>query len=259
VAEVKSRSRFWTTTLLVLVALAALGSLLRKRHEVSRFQSFPRVTLWAWERPEDLRSLDTRLTAVAYLDRTIFITDRASVSPRMQRLLVGPSAKIIAVVRIEAPVSSAWLNAPNLVPTVAELVVASARRPQVAALQVDFDAGRSQRDFYRALLSEIRKRMPEAMPLSMTALLSWCGRDDWIKNLPVDEAVPMYFRLGGYERSPQEPGWSYPIREPLCATSAGISTDEPWPKTRKDQRLYVFHPKSWNEVTLQNVKAWTKQ
>lgn len=258
-AALKSRSRLWTTALLALAALVALGSLLRAKHVSHPFQSFPRVTLWAWERPEDLRSLDPQQTAVAYLDQTIFITDHVIVHPRMQRLLVAPSAKIIAVIRLEAPVQSAQLAAPNLASTVADLVVAAAHKPQVAALQVDFDAGRSQREFYSSLLSEIRKRMAPDMPLSITALLSWCGRDDWIKNLPIDEAVPMYFRLGGYERSPQEPGWTYTIREPLCETSAGISTDEPWPKVHKDQRLYVFHPKSWNEVALQNVKTWTAQ
>lgn len=176
----------------------------------------------------------------------------------MQRLLVPPSTKLIAVVRIEAPVTKAKLDLPNLASRVADIAAAASRKPQVAALQVDFDAAQSQRSFYAELLKEIRKRMPSEMPLSMTALLSWCGRDSWIANLPVDEAVPMYFRLGGYQRAPQRTGWTYPIREPLCRTSVGVSTDEPWPAIQTNQRLYVFHPVAWNDVALQNLKAWTK-
>ncbi len=30
----------------------------------------------------------------------------------------------------------------------------------------------------------------------MTALASWCAGDDWLRDLPVDEAVPMLFRMG---------------------------------------------------------------
>lgn len=248
----------WTVALAFVTALAPLGYSLLDRHE-KRFKAFPRVTFWAWENPEDLRSLGSQQYAVAYLDQTVFISDHVFVRPRMQRLLVLPSAKIVAVVRIEAPAHSAAFGERDLAAKVAEVAVASVRKPQVAALQIDFDAGRSQRPFYRALLEEVRKRMPQNMPLSITALASWCGNDDWIKDLPVDEAVPMFFRMGGFERAPQQPGWTYPIREPLCDNSVGVSTDEPWPKIRKRQRVYVFHSGPWNAVAVQNVKTWTEQ
>ena len=99
-------------------------------------------------------------------------SDHATSIPRRQHLLVGPATKVTAVVRIEAPVQSAELDSPNLVSQVAAMIVSSTKRPQVAALQVDFDAARSQRGFYRDLLKQVRKRMPRAMPLSITALAS---------------------------------------------------------------------------------------
>jgi len=61
--------------------------------------------------------------------------------------------------------------------------------PNVLMVQVDFDATTTQRQFYRTLLIELRKRMPPATKLSITALASWCQGDNWLANLPIDEAV----------------------------------------------------------------------
>lgn len=83
-------------------------------HEGTRpaaIASFPRLTVWAWENPEDLRALDPQRYAVAYLDQTIFIAPQVSSRPRFQRLLVSPQTRIIAVVRIEAGAPGAGLNA----------------------------------------------------------------------------------------------------------------------------------------------------
>ena len=246
-----------TLLLLLVTAVGIGGSATAKRR--SAFRTFPRVTFWAWERPEDLRSLDVQRYGIAYLDQTIFITDQVSSRPRMQRLLVPPAAKVMAVVRIEAPAQSAMVEAPSLASTVADLIVRSARNPGISALQIDFDAVQSQRGFYASLLREVRKRMPEEMPLSITALASWCAYDNWISNLPVDEAVPMFFRMGRDRHPSNRPGWSYPIREPLCMTSTGVSTDEPWPKIGSNQRVYVFHPSAWSEIALQNVERMVER
>jgi hypothetical protein len=211
------------------------------------------LTIWAWESPEDLRALDPQRYAVAYLDQTILVSREISVMPRRQRLLVAPGSKVMAVVRIEMTGDRSALDTPNLSSSIAAVIERSAQRSGVSALQIDFDATKSQRSFYIALLGEIRHRIPNAMPLSITALASWCSGDDWISSLPVDEAVPMFFRMGQEGRPSNSPGWSYPIREPLCESSAGVSTDEPWPALRSDQRVYVFQPRAWNPIALGNV------
>ena len=220
--------------------------------------AFPRLTVWAWENPEDLRALDPQRYAVAYLDQTIFISPQVSSRPRLQRLLVSPATRIIAVARIEAGAAGAAINAPGLPAQVADLIQRSAQKPRTAMLQIDFDATRSQRAFYINLLREVRMRLPEGMPLSITSLASWCAADDWISGLPVEEAVPMFFRMGIDARPSNLPGWTYPLREPLCETSAGVSTDEPWPALRADEHIYVFHPGSWTPAAMANVEAMVK-
>ena len=222
------------------------------------FSALPRMTLWAWENPEDLRPLDPQRYAVAYLDQTIFIGPQVSSRLRFQRLLVSPTTRIIAVVRIEAGHAGTAINAPSLPAEVAGLIQHSAENPRTAMLQIDFDATRSQRPFYINLLREVRKTIPKDMPLSITALASWCAGDDWIGGLPVDETVPMFFRMGIDARPSNRPGWTYPLREPLCESSAGLSTDEPWPALRSDQRIYVFHPGSWTPAAMEDLEAMVK-
>lgn len=79
--------------------------------------------------------------------------------------------------------------APGLENRVASVILTSAE-PGAVALQVDFDARASQHTFYARLLRDLRRQMPPSLPLSITALASWCSYDDWIRGLPVDEAVP---------------------------------------------------------------------
>lgn len=236
---------------LVFLALLLFCMGLRSDHRpVSRLARFPHTTLWAWERPEDLRAIDSRETAVAYLDQTLTIgPGGVSRRPRMQPVSYPVDAKLIAVVRIEAPFG-AILSVDAEKQAVAALLLTAAR-PGIAALQIDFDATRSQRGFYRNMLHDLRQAMPADLPLSITALVSWCSYDDWIGALPVDEAVPMFFRM----EQDRNRTWAdmpvFRIREPLCMQSAGISTREPWPHLIADKRIYVFPDQGWhNDLAL---------
>ncbi|HEY7402250.1 MAG TPA: DUF3142 domain-containing protein [Candidatus Angelobacter sp.] len=238
----------------LLVLAASAGKAPSSSAHANTWQAFPRVTLWAWESPQDLRRISPERYAVAYLAQTIFITDGVAGVPRKQPLLLPPGARVTAVVRIEAPRSSARLDDPRLTATVADLIVEPLRRKQVSALQIDFDATKSQWAFYRTLLKETRRRMPVDMPLSITALASWCSQPSWMEGLPVDEAVPMLFRMGERARVKRSPGWSYQATETSCQGSVGVSTDEPWPAIGQKQRIYVFHPRAWNPVALENLE-----
>lgn len=251
----RHRFAIGAATVVVLGSLVGFGWFSSRRHH-TRFQNYPRITLWAWERPEDFRGLDPNRFAVAYLDQTILITDHVEVVPRRQPLAVDPRAKVIAVVRIEAHARTADLSDPNLPAKVATIVSDSAAHRSVSAIQVDFDARESQRPFYASMLKELRGRLPKEMPLSITALASWCAFDDWISGLPVDEAVPMFFRMGPEHPPSSSMGWKYPVREPLCGGVAGVSTDEAWPELNSGTRLYVFHPRAWNTVALNNLEGY---
>ncbi len=241
------------TALFFLVAVSFLA--LRSNSHKSRFRTFPSVTLWAWEQPEDLRGLDSRRFAVAYLDQTIILTNTVDLVPRRQPLLISPEVKLIAVVRIDARAGTADLSDPSLPKKIAAIITQSFPDRSPSALQIDFDARKSQRAFYTALLQEVRRELPANIPLSVTALASWCAFDDWIGKLPIDEAVPMFFRMGPDHPPSDLPGWNYPIREPLCRGVAGVSTDEAWPKLKSDTRLYIFHPRAWNSIALSNLES----
>jgi hypothetical protein len=206
-------------------------------------RTLPARTLWIWERAEDLRSIDPRTTAIATLDESLLLDRAITVVPRRHFYTYPVGTRRMAVVRIEAP---GPIN-PNVEPAAAGAILSLASAPDVAALQIDFDARRSQRSFYTALLRDLRRRMPAALPLSITALASWCSNDDWIASLPVDEAVPMFFRMEPGRRFARPNAPEFRIREPLCASSVGISTREPAPASLTGKRVYIFPDRGWHD------------
>jgi hypothetical protein len=220
--------------------------------------NFPRVVLWAWERPEDLRFLDhsDQPTAVAFLARTLYLRGAdVLVRPRFQPLRVSPETPLMAVVRIEPQHDGSLQLSDQQAKRAAHAIAEAAQLPRVTALQVDFDSVRSEREFYRELLTYLRREVPTSMPISITALASWCMDDDWITGLPVDEAVPMLFRMG-VDRGNVVAFLSHnnEFNPALCRQSIGISTDEPLSNLPKGKRVYVFHAGGWSETSLAAMK-----
>jgi hypothetical protein len=214
----------------------------------------PNLMLWAWETPEDLRALDVGRGGVAYLDRELLLGKSQEVRLRHQRLLLPANVFLMAVVRIETTPAFRWRDAN--IPAMAGQIVEAARQSKAYALQVDFDARASERPYYSALLREVRRQLSPGTVLSITALASWCGRGSWLHGLPIDEAVPMFFRMGG----PAAVRGTLPrslssIEEPLCTGSAGVATDERWPPLDARQRVYVFRVGSWRAEDLASVNA----
>jgi hypothetical protein len=242
---VHSSAKLWNGISCAFIALLLLLTIHSDAlpHPHGRLTALPRVTLWAWERREDLHTIDSHRFAVAYLDQTLTIGLTVRAQPRHDALFFPSSATRTAVVRIEAP-STALLNDENRDDAI-RAIMTTARDPGIAALQIDFDATRSQRSFYRDLLTNLRSQLPPSLPLSMTALASWCSWDNWIRDLPVDEAVPMMFRMEPDHRRAPPSLDDFQIREPLCRTSVGISTDESWPSNFAGKRIYVFPDHGW--------------
>ncbi len=223
--------------------------------------AMPQTVVWAWEEPEDLRSASVQSTGVAYLAETLRLDAPRSaglsgvtVRSRHQPLAVAPGAAVMAVARVIA--EPGFRDSAELREQTARELADVARRPGLRVLQIDFDATRSQHAFYAAVLRALRPRMPANMPLSITALVSWCvaepGHSDWLAGLPIDEAVPMFFRLGGSARSGDDKS-GYTLREPLCQGSVGLSTDESWPALNPQQRVYLFAPRPWTTAQLEVV------
>ena len=258
----------------------------------------PRVMLWAWERPEDLRFLNPSQAGVAFLAGTIEIqsTNDADppdntlgvvLKPRLQSLQIPSGTPLMAVVRIETP-NDLWHHPPDwrdggaaatstsLYSTaqrdrVTDMILSLASVRGVRALQLDYDATRGEQPFYRKLLETLRFRLPRRMPLSITALASWCIGDPWLNSLPpgtLAEAVPMFFRMGpdapavaAFLESGRE------FRAHVCRSSVGVSTDEAFSRALlkrgfprsagqgSSRRIYVFSNRAWTRAQVAKILA----
>ncbi len=239
---------------LALVLFCNCKSKVQTRNRLDE-DHFPRLILWAWERPEDLRWLDANRFAVAFLAQTLVLqNEQVILDPRLQQLEVSPETKLMAVTRIESQKTTgqqAVLSDAQRARTV-ELILKTSLRTNVSAIQIDFDATASERDFYRALLHDVRARLPDNVSLSITALASFCVGDRWLEDLPIDEAVPMIFRMGADERTIKNLLSSgEDFREPLCRKSYGIAVDEPLEiKFKSGRRVYVFNNRPWKPGDL---------
>lgn len=258
--KISANNKFWlfTILLLLLVPLIALRiNAVRSTSEKSARQSLaslPPLILWAWERPDKLGFIDPGKVGVAFLAASIHLRgEDVLLKPRLQPLQTPEETKLVAVVRIDTDrIERPQLTSNQLQRTTSELI-AIARQGKVMALQIDFDATVSERSFYRDLLFAVRRQLPTEMPLSITALASWCAGDNWIDDLPIDEAVPMLFRMGveqkQFESRLQQ---GYKFSGAPCKASAGVSTDQPI-KRPPVQRLYIFNPNPWSEPSLNNT------
>jgi hypothetical protein len=217
-----------------------------------------RLVYWAWERPEDLRMLNPKTEAVAFLASSVeLLPDSVRIQPRMQPLYWPPGIQLVAVVRIYSHADKpAVLNAEQFTETINALLAAT-REPAVSALQVDFDARVSERAFYSRLLTELRRQLGLAYPISMTALASWCIGDRWIHDLPVNEAVPMLFSMGPDEALIRHYLSSTDtFSETLCRGSLGISTGEWWPNPIHSRtRVYVFNQAPWTREAVESIRS----
>jgi hypothetical protein len=243
---------------LLLVALCSFRPKLRSRNRMDE-SNFPRTVLWAWERPEDLRSLDSHRFAVAFLAQTLVLKgDEVVLNPRRQPLQVGPDTSLIAVTRIESQKTTGQRSILSEAKRqrVAALILNTLALKNVSGVQVDFDAVKSEREFYQSLLKDLRQQLPDDVALSMTALASFCIGDRWLTDLPVDEAIPMIFRMGTDDQPIKRLlADGNDFREPLCRKSYGVSLDEPIRVNFETaRRRYVFNPHSWTGADLAALK-----
>ena len=175
----------------------------------------PQVVLWAWERPCDLTAMDPREVGVAPLVVTVRLdADGLALVPRQQPLRFPPAAPLMAVARIETERCARRAS-----------TSISRRKPRAPSRtrrssRGRCDPGRFRRSgfgtgVYRELLAALRQRVPARVPLSITALASWCFGDRWLEGLPIEEAVPMLFRMatdGAQVRRRLEAGEDSPNR-----------------------------------------------
>ena len=256
-------TNFWPAVLVLVTLCLSCHSKFQTRNPTSE-NNLPHVILWAWERPENLEFINSQRFGVAFLAQTLTLkSNEVILKPRRQFLKVSPETKLIAVTRIESHKTTdgrANLSAEQRERLVA-LILKTMKLGNVLEIQVDFDAVTSERAFYRSLLEDLRQKLPEDVPLSMTALASFCLGDRWLNDLPVVEAVPMLFRMGTDEKPIKNfLANGNDFREPLCRKSYGIALDEPLEMTfDKSRRLFVFNIRSWTENDLLSLEKRIQQ
>lgn len=212
--------------------------------------------LWAWDRPEDLKWIPANVS-VAYFAMQFDARDSKFILRNRRPVLrVRPDTNLLPVLHIEAffPQHPPAMGTQS-VNLWADALSAAIFRLGGNQVQIDFEARSGQRDFYRSVLFALRDKLPPEIKISITALASWCGDPEWLATLPVDEIVPMYFRMGPAERHLWRQRMSKPSLLPqVCRNAAGIATDEAKSMLSdvgkeslialKQRKLYLFSPKA---------------
>ena len=216
-------------------------------------ETLPRLMLWAWERPVDLLALDAGI-GVAFLSQTLIVRNGAvEAMPRRNPLKVSDHTPLVAVTRVETGGGAAALRSPELASMVTA-IAGTAMLPRVAGVQIDFDAAESERAFYRELVQAVRTALGQDVPLSITALASWCTGDRWLQGLSVTEVVPMLFRLGPVNEPYTGMASAPRAAAPECQAAIGTALDEPLYTRARGRRVYVFNPGSWTPASVARAR-----
>ncbi len=223
-------------------ALLLLSSVEPVQAEASR-------VLWAWERPEHLLTLPPGVGVAAVVGFIRLRGDAIEVMRgRRFPLQIAAASSLVAVVHVEIDqsVPLAWTGA------LRDRVVSAALSFSAGhvAVQLDMEVRQSQRRALLDMLGGVRAGLPSGTHLSMTALASWCDGEAWLAEAPVDEIVPMLFRMGqdGLRlRARLAAGGDF--RLPACRAAVGVSLDAPV-TVPPGRRVYVFNPRPWDETSL---------
>lgn len=221
--------------------------------------------LWAWQRAEDLRFINPAEFGVAYMACRVVLTGaQAKAQWRTQRLRVAPGTAMVATVRVDidhrGPCAFNTQQRDAIIWTLRTM----ANMSKVQAVQIDYDALLSERPFYSDLIRRARMQLPLGLPLSITALASWCIFDDWTRELPIDESVPMMFSLGpDRQKVLNYFGSRRDFRVERCKHAMGLSLEEPdvnalmIPLVQQRTmpcRVYVFTRTAWTKAKVDTVR-----
>lgn len=245
-----------TTTIRSLVLVLAL---LLTGCEGKRVDSPANLVVWAWERPEDLRFLP-RDVEVAVQTGFVKIAGAGFVARGRRFPLRVNASPTTAVVHVQIDDRTPLRWTPLLRRRVAAAVLHFARTVPTRRVQIDFEVRRSQRAILTDLIGDVRRALPRDVELSMTALASWC-QEDWLHTLPVDEVVPMLFRMGNGDRSiraaiTQGGDW----HDAACRHALAVAVDTPIADGPAGRRIYLFDSRSWTkadfDLVRHHVEGW---
>ena len=203
-------------------------------------QNHPTEFWWYWDRPASRLPAPAPGVGAAVVVTHVYLSGRrASRVPRRSALSLPQGVVTVPVVHVEVDPAVPFAGTDEQMRYLGDSVIEAARRGAPFLVQLDFEARKSQREFWRATVRSIKANLPAGVQLSVTALASWCHEDRWLADLPVDEIVPMYFRLG-QARANYVARSAAGVGEPRCALAHGVADDEPpWP-VKLPGRRYLF-------------------
>ncbi|WP_397404137.1 hypothetical protein [Phenylobacterium sp.] len=220
------------------------------------------LVIWAWERPEDLRFAPASAEIAVQTGFIVLAGDRIEARGRRFPLRASQGRLTTSVVHLQLDHRHPVVASPDHARRVAAAVLRMGSRARTQRLQVDFEVRASERPLLLAVLREVRAGLQPGVVLSMTALASWCGDETWLDAAPVDEIVPMLFRMGpagSALKSRLAAGGDF--SNPRCRTALAVSTDAPIIRAPVGRRVYLFSPRSWTPTDFDRVRrrveAWS--
>jgi hypothetical protein len=207
--------------------------------------------IWLWERPEDVRSVPPDVTIAILAGSVRLSGDRVDAVPRLQPARLTRTQPVIGVVHVEIDQTRkpAWTATQRHDAAQAVLRLLSNKRFQ--DWQIDFEVRASERRILLDLLTDVRKNLPSGRRLSMTALASWCDTETWLDAAPVDDIVPMLFRMGpAGEPIRDRLARGGDLRNPRCRQSIGVASDTPPDALPAGRRIWMFNPHPWTAEDL---------
>lgn len=208
----------------------------------------PRIYLWAWDRPEDLRFLRPE-TGVAYFAGEIDLGAKSpAFRPRKKPLLLPEGHPTLPVLHVRAHRNHSYgISEQHLILDGIRQLTANGR---ASRLQLDFEVFHSQREFYKGLIRSIKEENPN-LRLSVTALASWCRGNSWLAGLGIHEIVPMLF-----DPSHKNNGARHFLpQDSLCQDAVGLATYEGYETLRPAKTYYLFSNRAWRRDDLTQMLA----
>ena len=224
-----------------LKLLAALAGVVLSAAAAPDDNYLPGEVWWYWDRPAAQLPLPAKGVGAAVVTTHLIFSGESFVrQPRRSALRLPDDVITVPVIHVEVDPARPFAGNAAQRDVLRDAVVDVARRgSSIGWVQLDFEARRSQRQFWRAGVVAIKAALPAGVRLSVTALASWCYGDRWLNDVAVDEIVPMYFRLGR-ARPDYVLRSAAGVTESRCALAYGVADDEsPWPVALPGRR-YVF-------------------
>jgi hypothetical protein len=214
---------------------------------IDRVAELPERMLWLWDRPQYALPLPADISkfCVALHVQSYWLSaDQVRITPRRNPLELPAEIAVLPVFHFDVDPNQTFVGSAAQRTVIVQAIVKWQQRQPSSMIQIDFEARPSSRAFLQALLVDLRAALPAKTKLSMTALASWCFGDRWIASLsadalPVDEIVPMFFRMGPARAAIMQASL-HGIPEARCRSAYGIATDEPQWRGARLGRQYLF-------------------